>query len=202
MARVLITGSSDGLGFMTGQLLVNEGHSVTLHARNEDRAGHAREMLPRAEHVVVGDVANLSGMRSVAEQANSIWHYDAVIHNVGVGYRDPIRRETDDGLCYLFAVNVLAPYVLTALISTRRNDSCISARACTKAETPTFRTCSGYSGSGMARRPIRTRSCSMWCWPSPSRDVGRRYGRTPSNRDGCRRRWADPTPPTTSHRGP
>jgi NAD(P)-dependent dehydrogenase (short-subunit alcohol dehydrogenase family) len=61
-------------------------------------------------------VTNLSGMRSVAEQANASGRYDAIIHNVGVGYREP-QRETEDGLNRLFAVNVLAPFVLTALIS-------------------------------------------------------------------------------------
>jgi NAD(P)-dependent dehydrogenase (short-subunit alcohol dehydrogenase family) len=116
MARVLVTGSTDGLGLATGQLLISEGHDVTLHARSDDRAAHARQIAPGVEHVVIGDVANLSGMRSVAEQANASGHYDAIIHNVGVGYREP-RRETDDGLNRLFAVNVLAPFVLTALIS-------------------------------------------------------------------------------------
>jgi NAD(P)-dependent dehydrogenase (short-subunit alcohol dehydrogenase family) len=115
MARVLITGSTDGLGLATGQLLVAEGHNVTLHARNGERAASAREQLPAAERVVIGDVATLAGMRSVAAQVNAAGHYDAIIHNVGVGYRDP-RRETEDGLSRVFAVNVLAPYVLTALI--------------------------------------------------------------------------------------
>jgi NAD(P)-dependent dehydrogenase (short-subunit alcohol dehydrogenase family) len=116
MARVLITGSTDGLGLMTGQSLIAEGHEVTLHARNEERAADARKRVPGAEGVVVGDVANLSGMRSVADQVNERARYDAVVHNVGVGYREP-RRETEDGLSSVFAVNVLAPYVLTALIS-------------------------------------------------------------------------------------
>src|ERR1700677_3282324 len=116
MARVLVTGSSDGLGLATGQLLISEGHDVTLHARNDDRAAHANKVAPGAEHVVIGDVANLSGMRSVAEQANASGRYDAIIHNVGVGYREP-QRETEDGLNRLFAVNVLAPFVLTALIN-------------------------------------------------------------------------------------
>ena len=39
-----------------------------------------------------------------------------MIHNAGIGYREPRRVATDDGLSQLFAVNVLAPYVLTALI--------------------------------------------------------------------------------------
>jgi len=41
-----------------------------------------------------------------------------VIHNAGVGYREPLRIVTEDGLCHVFAVNVLAPYVLTATMLT------------------------------------------------------------------------------------
>jgi NAD(P)-dependent dehydrogenase (short-subunit alcohol dehydrogenase family) len=40
-----------------------------------------------------------------------------VIHNVAVGYRESRRIETKDGLSQLFAINTLAPYVLTALIT-------------------------------------------------------------------------------------
>jgi NAD(P)-dependent dehydrogenase (short-subunit alcohol dehydrogenase family) len=40
-----------------------------------------------------------------------------VIHNAGVGYRQPRRIETPDGLASVFAINVLAPYLLTALIT-------------------------------------------------------------------------------------
>ena len=42
--------------------------------------------------------------------------FDAVIHNAGIGYREPKRVETEDGLPEVFAINVLAPYVLTGLI--------------------------------------------------------------------------------------
>ena len=116
MARVLITGSSDGLGLMAGRLLVGQGHAVTLHARNDDRAEDARSALPGSERVIVGDLLSLSGIRSVAAQANDAGPFDAVIHNAGIGYREPRRVETIDGLCHLFTVNVLAPYLLTALI--------------------------------------------------------------------------------------
>ena len=47
MARVFITGSSDGLGLMTGQLLADEGHRVVLHARNDARATDAKRRCPR-----------------------------------------------------------------------------------------------------------------------------------------------------------
>ncbi|MGD0811881.1 MAG: SDR family NAD(P)-dependent oxidoreductase, partial [Acidimicrobiales bacterium] len=117
MARVLITGSSDGLGLMAAEVLAHEGHAVTLHARNAQRAGDARRALPAAEQVVVGDLASIEEARQVAEQANALGRYDTVIHNAGVGYREPRRVETVDGLSQVFAVNVLAPYLLTALIN-------------------------------------------------------------------------------------
>ena len=56
MARVLITGSSDGLGLMAGQLLADQGHKVVLHARSDARAADAKKALPKAEAVVVGDL--------------------------------------------------------------------------------------------------------------------------------------------------
>lgn len=115
MSRVFITGSSDGLGLMAGKLLAQWGHQVTLHARNEARAADARRALPQAESVVIGDVTSIAAMRSVADQVNALGRHDAVIHNVGVGSRAP-RAETVDGLSRLFAVNVLTPYLLTALL--------------------------------------------------------------------------------------
>lgn len=114
MSRVFVTGSADGLGLMAARLLADEGHAVTLHARDESRARAAAKALPAAERVVVGDVASTAGMREVAEQADAHGAFDAVIHNVGVGYREPRRVETPDGLAHVFAINVLAPYLLTA----------------------------------------------------------------------------------------
>jgi NAD(P)-dependent dehydrogenase (short-subunit alcohol dehydrogenase family) len=117
MVRVFITGSSEGLGLLAGQLLTAWGHQVTLHARNEKRAADAHRSLPQAEAVVIGDVSTIAAIRHVAEQANASGRFDAVIHNVGIGSREPSRTDTADGLSPLFAVNVLAPYLLTALIT-------------------------------------------------------------------------------------
>jgi len=116
MRRIFITGSSDGLGLMAAQLLAQEGHAVTLHARNEARASDASRALPDAEAVLIADISTIAGMRGLAEQANALGRYDAVIHNAGVGYREPRRIVTDDGLAHIFAINVLAPYLLTALM--------------------------------------------------------------------------------------
>ena len=116
MARIFITGSSEGLGLMAGRLLVEQGHAVVLHARTEGRAEAARASLPKAQAVVVGDLSTQRAMRDVADQANRLGQFDSVIHNVGIGYREPRRVETVDGLSQLWAVNVLAPYVLTSLM--------------------------------------------------------------------------------------
>lgn len=117
MARIFITGSADGLGLLAAGLLTDQGHEVTLHARTDARADDARSAVPKAAAVVVGDVSLIAGMRSVAEQANALGRYDAVIHNVGVGYREPHGIATPDGLNHVFAINVLAPYLLTTLIT-------------------------------------------------------------------------------------
>ena len=116
MARVFITGSADGLGLLAARQLLAAGHQVMLHARNAARADDARRALPEASAVAVGDVAEIAATRRVAEQVNAWGRCDAVIHNVAVGSREP-RNETADALSRLFAVNVLAPYVLTALIA-------------------------------------------------------------------------------------
>ncbi len=117
MARVMITGSADGLGLLAARLLDGQGHEVTLHARNAARAADARAALPTAAHVLTGDLASIAGMREVAAAANQFGRYDAVIHNAGVGYREQARIQTVNGLSHVFAVNVLAPYLLTALMT-------------------------------------------------------------------------------------
>jgi NAD(P)-dependent dehydrogenase (short-subunit alcohol dehydrogenase family) len=116
MARVFITGSSDGLGRMAAQLLIEQGHGVVLHARNEKRGQEALAAVPGAETVVIGDLASIAQTREVAEKVNGFGLFDTVIHNAAIGYREPRRVATEDGLPQVFAVNTLAPYILTALI--------------------------------------------------------------------------------------
>lgn len=116
MARVFITGSSDGLGRMAAELLVETGHRVVLHARNERRAADAMSAVPQAESVVVGDLTSIGQTRGIAEQVNALGRFDVVIHNAGIGDEERRRIATEDGLPHVFAVNTLAPYILTALI--------------------------------------------------------------------------------------
>jgi NAD(P)-dependent dehydrogenase (short-subunit alcohol dehydrogenase family) len=115
MARILVTGSADGLGRLVASELIDQGHHVVLHARNDSRAGDAITALPKAEGVLVGDLASIAETRELARRANESGRFDVVVHNAAVGYQEP-RIETVDGLEHVFAINALAPYLLTALI--------------------------------------------------------------------------------------
>ncbi|XVU20879.1 SDR family NAD(P)-dependent oxidoreductase [Actinoplanes sp. CA-054009] len=100
MARVFITGSADGLGRAAAETLLAEGHDVIVHARSAER-------LTAVEHMtgVAGDLADPDQTRAVAAQVNALGRPDAVIHNAGV-YRG----------AQVMPVNIVAPYLLTALI--------------------------------------------------------------------------------------
>jgi NAD(P)-dependent dehydrogenase (short-subunit alcohol dehydrogenase family) len=115
VASVFVTGSTDGIGAEAARSLVRGGHRVVLHARNGERAEVARAAVPGAAAVAVGDAASLRETVELAQAASALGPYDAVIHNVGVG-RSEARSLTEDGLERIFQVNVLAPYVLTALM--------------------------------------------------------------------------------------
>jgi NAD(P)-dependent dehydrogenase (short-subunit alcohol dehydrogenase family) len=116
MSRIFITGSADGLGLASAQLLLDQGHEVVGHARNDARAAALKDAAPRVANVVVGDLSRAADTRSVADQVNELGQFDAVIHNAGVGYRQAGKATTVDGHASVLAVNVLAPYLLTALI--------------------------------------------------------------------------------------
>ena len=120
MARVFITGSSDGLGRMAARLLVEQGHAVVLHARHEQRGREALAAVPGAEAVLIGDLSSVAQTRRLAERANAQGAFDAVIHNAAIGFRERRRVATKDQLAHVFAVNTLAPYILTALIQRPR----------------------------------------------------------------------------------
>lgn len=111
MARIFITGSSDGLGLMAAQLLQSQGHQVVLHARNAERGDYALSRVPGAGKVLTADLANPEETRQLAAEVNAMGSFDAVIHNAGV-------REASNEV--ILAVNTLAPYMLTCLIQKPR----------------------------------------------------------------------------------
>lgn len=107
MARIFITGSTDGLGFLSAKSLVEQGHQVVLHARNANKAHAIREKLTGAEAVLTGDLSNIEETKKLADQVNALGHFDAIIHNAGVMQASPKD---------VFHVNTLAPYILTCQI--------------------------------------------------------------------------------------
>ena len=106
MAKIFITGSSDGLGLLAAKELVAQDHEVFIHARNEQRAKDLKAELPNASAVLIADLANMDEVKQLANEVNSFGRFDAIIHNAGISSGE------------LFDVNVLAPYVLTAEIET------------------------------------------------------------------------------------
>ena len=95
------------LGSMAAKLLVSQGHKVVLHARNAERGRQALEKVPGAEKVLIGDLSSIEETTKLAADVNAMGHFDAIIHNAGV-YQVPNNL--------IFAVNTLAPYILTCLI--------------------------------------------------------------------------------------
>jgi NAD(P)-dependent dehydrogenase (short-subunit alcohol dehydrogenase family) len=108
MATIFITGSTDGLGRAAAQSLLDQGHRVVLHARSADRGNALGELKPRAQGIVVGDLASAAATKAIADQVNAIGRMDAVIHNAGV-YTQPNRGATPEGHAETLAINTLAP---------------------------------------------------------------------------------------------
>ncbi len=110
MARVFVTGSTQGIGRATAAALLDDDHDVVVHARTDHRLADLDDLLARGARSVVGDLALPDQVRGLAEQAGDLGPFDAVIHNAGVL----------DGPA-LLPVNVVAPYVLTALVPAARS---------------------------------------------------------------------------------
>jgi NAD(P)-dependent dehydrogenase (short-subunit alcohol dehydrogenase family) len=105
MSQVFITGSADGLGRAAAETLLGDGHAVIVHARGAERLAALAGLIDQGASAVVGDLADLDQTRAVADQVNRLGPVDAVIHNAGVGSGP-----------HVLPVNVVAPYLLTALV--------------------------------------------------------------------------------------
>jgi len=113
----LVTGSTDGIGLETARMLVSLGHNVLLHGRNPAKLEEVERTLSALpdEGRVESYVSDLSRMANVEELAKAVAEkhtkLDVLINNAGVFKTpDPI---TQDGLDVRFAVNTIAPYLLT-----------------------------------------------------------------------------------------
>lgn len=115
--KILITGSTDGIGLETAKTLVSRGHYVLIHGRNSAKLEEVERMLLSLSDAVQVEsyVADLSRLNDVEAFAGAVAkkhdRLDVLINNAGV-YKtsEPI---TQDGLDVRFVVNTIAPYLLT-----------------------------------------------------------------------------------------
>lgn len=114
---ILVTGATDGIGLETARMLVLQGHKVLLHGRNRVKLAQVDKELSALPDggPVESFVADLSLMANVVALATAVAEkharLDVLINNAGVySTSEPV---TPDGLDVRFAVNTIAPYLLT-----------------------------------------------------------------------------------------
>jgi NAD(P)-dependent dehydrogenase (short-subunit alcohol dehydrogenase family) len=105
MSRVFITGSADGLGRLAAESLISEGHQLVVHARNDERATALAPLVQQGADVVVADLSDRDQVLALGHALADAEPFDAVIHNAGVWSGRAVMP-----------VNVIAPYLLTALM--------------------------------------------------------------------------------------
>ena len=121
--KILITGATDGIGMETARMLTKEGHEVLLHGRSEEKlADVAKETGNENAEQYVADLSQMANVRSFARAVREKHsHLDVLINNAGV-YTAP-GEKTEDGLDIRFAVNTVAPYILTNELLPLMDDS-------------------------------------------------------------------------------
>src|SRR5271154_1414604 len=75
---------------------------------------------PGAAGVLIADLSSIAQTKQLASDANKTGTFDTVIHNAGIGYQERYS-ETEDGIAHVFAINALAPYILTSLMDKPKN---------------------------------------------------------------------------------
>lgn len=107
MAKVLVTGSSDGLGWLTAKSLMEKGHELVLHARDQKRKMETLNKIHGEMEVLTGDFTDFDDTIELTDKINALGKFDVIIHNAGV------YNESSENV---LRVNVLAPYILTCLV--------------------------------------------------------------------------------------
>jgi NAD(P)-dependent dehydrogenase (short-subunit alcohol dehydrogenase family) len=121
MKTILLTGATDGIGLATAKMLAPLGHHLLLHGRSQEKLDKAVETVKAASNksVISSYIADLSNLRETQKFAARIIadhdSLDVLINNAGV-FKTP-EPITPCGLDVRFAVNTLAPFILTKKLS-------------------------------------------------------------------------------------
>jgi NAD(P)-dependent dehydrogenase (short-subunit alcohol dehydrogenase family) len=118
--RILVTGSTDGIGKETALELAAMGAEVIVHGRTKGKAALVAQEIARTTGnektaFIAADFADLTQVRSMAAEVTQRWdRIHVLINNAGVYMSD--RELTVQGFETTFAVNHLAPFLLTNLL--------------------------------------------------------------------------------------
>jgi retinol dehydrogenase 12 len=114
----VVTGATSGIGKAAATALARMGAQIVLVGRDRGRAeataaglGATAALPPRVE---IADLASMEQVRALAGRLASLERIDVVINNAGLVLGG--RRVTEDGFEHVFAVNHLAPFLLTNLL--------------------------------------------------------------------------------------
>jgi len=123
--RVVITGATAGIGLAAAESLAAMGARLTIVARDAGRAEEAAERISTGgvrPDVLLADLASLDAVRRLAgEILERHERLDVLVNNAGAVHTR--RRVTDDGIELTWAVNHLAPFLLTSLLLERLRES-------------------------------------------------------------------------------
>ena len=156
-ARIFITGSAEGLGHAAAKTLLEDGYQVVVQVRSRARLTAVQDLVDRGAIASIGDLSDFTQTRDLASQVNTVGHMDAVIHNAGV-YSGP----------QVLPVNVVAPYLLTALIHRPKRLIYLSSGMHTGGRTTlsgmdwTGRTTDSYSDSKLFVTTLSAAVARIW----------------------------------------
>lgn len=117
---ILVTGSTDGIGKHTAERLAKEGATVLVHGRNKKKARAAAESIKTVSgnqdvHSFAADLSSMAQVRKLAaEVKNAHPKINVLSNNAGV-FAERMQK-TEDGFELSWAVNVMAPFLLTSLL--------------------------------------------------------------------------------------